>query len=94
MKDQSYFSHLFHKSRKRMKNDFPGDNSNRYIYFQYVVFVVKLVVAHNALRLIRLIGRSISVNISMIYMQIYANVIKSSGLKLLYYHWLQVMTYT
>ena len=77
-----------------MKNDFPGDNSNRYIYFQYVVFVVKLVVAHNALRLIRLIGRSISVNISMIYMQIYANVIKSSGLKLLYYLWLQVMPYT
>ena len=55
------------------------------IYFQYAVFMIKLVVAHNSLRFIHLIGLSKRVNIQLIYMQINADIIKYSGLDLLKY---------
>jgi hypothetical protein len=44
--------------------------------------MIKLVVAHNSLRLIHLIGLWKRVNVQLIDMQIYADIIKSSGLDL------------
>jgi hypothetical protein len=47
------------------------------------MFIMKLVLAHNSLPFIHLIGLSKRVNMYLIYMQIYADIIKSSGLDLL-----------
>lgn len=59
---------ISHLSEKKIEKDFQKDNSKWYLCnLQYALHSLKLVVAHNALQLVHLIGPSKKVNRKVIY---------------------------